>query len=81
MIRGADPRIVLVTMTEEDIRELGRWPLTDDVLAQALESSAGTVRARSASIYIGTPGTARTRQAECNLNQQSPHHRNDEICR
>jgi adenylate cyclase len=32
-----DPRIVLVTVTEDDIRKQGRWPLTDDVLAQALE--------------------------------------------
>jgi adenylate cyclase len=35
-----DPRIVLVTITEEDIQTLGSWPLSDDVLAQALESVA-----------------------------------------
>lgn len=31
-----DPRIVLITITEHDIHELGRWPVTDAVLAQAL---------------------------------------------
>ena len=34
---ASDPRIVLITVTEEDIRKQGRWPLTDAVLAQALE--------------------------------------------
>lgn len=34
---GSDPRIVLVTITEDDIRKQGRWPLTDAILAQALE--------------------------------------------
>ncbi len=33
---AADPRIVLVTITESDIRNQGRWPLTDDTLAQLL---------------------------------------------
>jgi adenylate cyclase len=37
---GADPRIVLVTITEQDIQTLGSWPLSDDVLAQTLESAA-----------------------------------------
>jgi adenylate cyclase len=36
----ADPRIVLVTITEQDIQTLGSWPLSDDVLAQTLESVA-----------------------------------------
>jgi adenylate cyclase len=36
----ADPRIVLVTITEHDIQTLGSWPLSDDVLAQTLESVA-----------------------------------------
>ena len=35
-----DPRIVLVTITEQDIQTLGSWPLSDDVLAQTLESVA-----------------------------------------
>ena len=34
----ADPRIALVTITEQDIQNLGTWPLPDDVLAEALES-------------------------------------------
>jgi adenylate cyclase len=37
---AADPRIALVTITEQDIQTLGSWPLSDDVLAQALESVA-----------------------------------------
>src|SRR5262249_54219745 len=35
-----DPRIVLVTITEQDIQTLGSWPLSGDVLAQVLESVA-----------------------------------------
>jgi len=35
-----DPRIVLVTITEQDIQTLGSWPLSDDVLAQTLEAVA-----------------------------------------
>jgi adenylate cyclase len=31
-----DPRIVIVTITERDIQELGTWPLPDGVLAQTL---------------------------------------------
>ena len=34
---GADPRIVLITVTEQDILNQGRWPITDAILAQALE--------------------------------------------
>src|SRR5688572_11163938 len=33
----ADPRIVIVTMTERDIQTQGTWPLPDDVLADALQ--------------------------------------------
>src|SRR5574341_2142288 len=32
----ADPRLVFITITERDIHSLGRWPLTDEVLARAL---------------------------------------------
>ncbi|MBI3796169.1 MAG: adenylate/guanylate cyclase domain-containing protein [Deltaproteobacteria bacterium] len=32
-----DSRIVLITITETDIRNQGRWPLTDATLARALE--------------------------------------------
>jgi adenylate cyclase len=37
---GADPRIVLITVTEQDILNQGRWPITDAILAQALERLA-----------------------------------------
>jgi adenylate cyclase len=36
-----DPRIVLITITEDDIRKQGRWPLTDETLAEALEILIG----------------------------------------
>jgi adenylate cyclase len=32
----ADPRIVLITVTEQDILRQGRWPITDAILAEAL---------------------------------------------
>jgi len=32
----SDPRIVLVTISEHDIRQQGQWPLTDHTLAQLL---------------------------------------------
>jgi adenylate cyclase len=32
-----DPRIVLIGITEDDIRTLGQWPLPDDMLAKTLE--------------------------------------------
>ncbi len=34
---ATDPRIALITITEQDIRKLGRWPLSDANLVQALE--------------------------------------------
>ena len=34
---GADPRIVLITVTEQDILRQGRWPITDAIMAEALE--------------------------------------------
>jgi CHASE2 domain-containing sensor protein len=37
---GEDPRIVLIQITERDIRVQQRWPLTDRTLAQALEHIA-----------------------------------------
>jgi adenylate cyclase len=33
---GPDPRIALITVSEEDIRTLNQWPLTDSTLAQVL---------------------------------------------
>ena len=38
---GPDPRIVLINITEDDIRKQGRWPLTDETLAEALEILIG----------------------------------------
>ena len=32
-----DPRVVLIAITEEDIRSHGRWPISDATLAEALE--------------------------------------------
>ena len=37
---GADPRIVMITVTEQDILHQGRWPITDATLAEALEQLA-----------------------------------------
>lgn len=34
---GSESRIVLIGVTEKDIRQQGRWPLTDATLAQVLE--------------------------------------------
>ncbi len=34
---GPDPRIVLIGITDNDIRNQGLWPLTDSTLAQVLE--------------------------------------------
>jgi len=31
-----DPRITVVRVSEKDILSLGRWPVTDEILAQAL---------------------------------------------
>src|SRR5262249_24878756 len=35
--RGADPRILIVTVTERDIQDLGAWPIPDAILAQTIE--------------------------------------------
>lgn len=35
-VSRADPRIVIIGISEKDIRNQGRWPLTDNTLAQAL---------------------------------------------
>lgn len=35
-LQPADPRIVLVTIDESDIKQLGRWPMPDAVLARVL---------------------------------------------
>ncbi len=38
---GPDPRIVLITITEEDLQSLGQWPLSDELIARALEILTG----------------------------------------
>ncbi len=35
--RGVDPRLLIVTVDEEDIRHLGKWPATDLVINQLLD--------------------------------------------
>ena len=37
VVTQPDPRIVLITVTEEDIRDQGRWPLSDETVAQVLD--------------------------------------------
>jgi len=34
---GADPRLLVVGVTEEDISKLGKWPTDDRTLDEALE--------------------------------------------
>jgi adenylate cyclase len=36
-VEGLNPDVVLITITEEDIRNQGRWPISDATLARALE--------------------------------------------
>ena len=36
-----DPRIVLITITEEDLQHLGQWPISDEHIAQALKILTG----------------------------------------
>jgi PAS domain S-box-containing protein len=37
-VESTDPRIVLVTIDESDIKQLGQWPMSDAVLARAITS-------------------------------------------
>jgi CHASE2 domain-containing sensor protein len=37
-VESADPRIVLVTIDESDIKQLGQWPMSDAVLARVITS-------------------------------------------
>ncbi|NPA25528.1 MAG: adenylate/guanylate cyclase domain-containing protein [Deltaproteobacteria bacterium] len=61
--KKADPRIVIVEITEADIQELGRWPLTDEVAARLLERLlAGRPRVVGFDIFRDIrvpPGTTR----------------------
>ena len=53
---ATDPRIVIVTMTERDIQEMGTWPLPDYVLAEALQILARHgARAIGVDIYRDVP--------------------------
>jgi len=56
LVRSADPRIVIVTMTEEDIHTLSTWPLPDYVLADTLQILARHgARAIGVDIYRDVP--------------------------
>ena len=35
--RGPDPRLLIVAITEEDIQSLGKWPMTDAFMSQAID--------------------------------------------
>jgi adenylate cyclase len=49
-------RVVLVTVTEKDIQQLGTWPLPDAALAEVLETLAGAgARAIGVDIYRDVP--------------------------
>jgi adenylate cyclase len=37
VVRKAEPRVVLICVTDEDIQRLGQWPLSDETLATILE--------------------------------------------
>ncbi|XGV97301.1 MAG: CHASE2 domain-containing protein [Leptolyngbya sp. BL-A-14] len=37
-VEPADPRIVLVTVDESDLKQLGRWPMSDAILARLISS-------------------------------------------
>ena len=53
---GADPRIVLITVTEQDILRQGRWPITDAILAESLTRLAQfQPRAIGVDIYRDIP--------------------------
>ncbi|HEU5311412.1 MAG TPA: CHASE2 domain-containing protein, partial [Candidatus Eisenbacteria bacterium] len=54
--RGADPRILIVTVTERDIQDLGAWPLPDGILARTIEAlRALGPRAIGLDIYRDVP--------------------------
>ena len=60
-----DSRIVLVQITEQDIRELGHWPLSDRILADTLRVLvAADARAIGLDIYRDLPVPPGERHAE-----------------
>jgi len=71
--KSTDPRVVLVTISEEDIRQLGQWPLTDETVAQLLDRLTGSgARVIGLDIYRDfeiPPGTDQ-------LNQTFHRHKN-----
>jgi adenylate cyclase len=66
LAHSADPRILIVTMTERDIQELGTWPLPDYVLYAVLQILLRhEARAIGVDIYRDVPippGTDRLRR-------------------
>ena len=53
---GADPRITLIAVTEQDILNQGRWPITDAILAESLTRLAQfQPRAIGVDIYRDIP--------------------------
>jgi adenylate cyclase len=53
---SADTRIVLITVTENDIRQQGTWPLPDATIARALDIlAASRPRAIGLDIYRDIP--------------------------
>jgi adenylate cyclase len=64
-----DPRIVLVTITEDDINALGEWPLSDGTLARILERLAlAHPRVIGLDVYRDIPVPPGTRELETLLN-------------
>lgn len=61
----ADPRILLVRITEQDIQHLGSWPVPDGVLARALEIlGRHGARAIGLDLYRDVPVPPGTEQLE-----------------
>ena len=69
---AADPRIVVVTISERDIQEQGTWPLPDGVLTQTLDALlALQPRAVGLDIYRDVPVAPGTLELEWIL--RGPH--------
>ena len=65
---AADSRILLVTVTDADIRTQGRWPLPDATLAEAVEALARhSPRAIGLDIYRDIPVPPGTETLEATL--------------
>jgi adenylate cyclase len=55
-LSAGQPRIALITITENDIQRLGQWPLSDETLARSLERLLGyQPRAIGIDIYRDIP--------------------------